>query len=274
VLAAALALPGCVITAQRVDVAPMPLNEGQVIVNPVKAHLKDGSTVVFPRGLSISGGSLRGAGTRFDLSLSRSTPVTEVPLDTVAALESFRNAAKTGETVAVTLLATAAGALLAAGLAVAIFGSCPTVYSHDGEGALLEAETFSHSIARLLESRDLDRLRATADPAGAVRLEVRNEALETHYINHLQLVEVVHAAGDWPCRTRTADPPWSRTFARSRPPGTAVVETSPRWSPPPTGIPRRPTRRGSTPRSRESSRTGSTSRCPARCRPSRCWCCG
>jgi hypothetical protein len=70
------------------------------------------------------------------------------------------------------------------------------VYSHDGEGALLEAETFSHSIARLLESRDLDRLRATADATGAVRLEVRNEALETHYINHLQLVEVVHAAGD------------------------------------------------------------------------------
>jgi hypothetical protein len=69
------------------------------------------------------------------------------------------------------------------------------VYSHDEQGPLLEAETFSHSIARLLESRDIDRLRARADPAGTVQLEVRNEALETHYINHLQLLEVTHAPG-------------------------------------------------------------------------------
>jgi hypothetical protein len=31
---------------------------------------------------------------------------------------------------------------------------------------------------------------------GAVRLHIRNEAMETHYINHLQLVEVRHRPGE------------------------------------------------------------------------------
>jgi hypothetical protein len=193
-LSAALVVSGCVWTARRVDVVPIVAgNEARAIVNPVKAHLKDGSTVVFLKGVSISGGSLRGVGTRYDLTLSKETPVTVVPLDTVAALESFRAASSmTPGSAAITLLATGAAILGASLLAVAIFGSCPTVYSQDEQGPLLEAETFSHSIARLLESRDLDRLRARADGAGTVRLEVRNEALETHYINHLQLLEVTH----------------------------------------------------------------------------------
>lgn len=193
-LCMALMVSGCVWTARRVDVAPIvPGNEARAIVNPVKAHLKDGSTVVFLQGVSISGGSLRGLGTRHDLTLSQETAVTVVPLDTVAALESFRTVSRmTPGSAVFTLLGTGAAALGASLLAVAIFGSCPTVYSQDEQGPLLEAETFSHSIAPLLESRDLDRLRARADGAGTVRLEVRNEALETHYINHVQLLEVTH----------------------------------------------------------------------------------
>jgi hypothetical protein len=192
----ALADSGCVWTKRRVDVVSVvPGAEARAIVNPVKAHLKDGSTVVFLQGASINGGSLIGAGLQHDLTLSKATPVTVVPLDAVAALETFRTRASMPETVLITLLATAAAVVGASFLAVAIFGSCPTVYSEDEQGPLLEAETFSHSIARLLESRDLDRLRARADGAGTVRLEVRNEALETHYINHLQLLEVAHAPG-------------------------------------------------------------------------------
>jgi len=77
----------------------------------------------------------------------------------------------------------------------AIFGSCPTVYSDNG--AVDEAELFSNSIAPLFEARDVDRLRAQPDSKGILRLEIRNEAMETHYINHLQLFEVQHAADEF-----------------------------------------------------------------------------
>jgi hypothetical protein len=194
ILALALAFPGCVF--RHVDVRPVPLNgPSQFVASPVKAHLKDGSTVVFPKGVTIGGGALVGPGTRHDLALTRATPVDRIPLDSVAALESFRTAENTGASVVASLLAAAATVVGAAALAVAIFGSCPTVYSGGDEGMVLEAETFSHSIAPLLESRDLDRLHARADASGTVRLEVRNEALETHYINHLQLLEVTHPPG-------------------------------------------------------------------------------
>ena len=193
-LAATIAAPACMF--QHVDVRPIPLDaRSQFIASPVKAHLKDGSTVVFTEGVTIGDGLLRGRGTRHDLDLTRAIPVDSVPLDSVAALENFRTRSDVAASTAMTLLAVGGGALATAFLLVAIFGSCPTVYSHGDTGPVLEAETFSHSIAPLLESRDLHRLGAGADPSGAVTLDVRNEALETHYINHLQLLEVTHPRG-------------------------------------------------------------------------------
>jgi hypothetical protein len=102
----------------------------------------------------------------------------------------------TGTNESATLLAsgrTTAGLVATPFLLAAIFGSCPTVYSDSGGVPTLEAETFSHSIAPLFERRDVDRLRAQPDTHGVLSLEVRNEALETHYINHLALLEATHA---------------------------------------------------------------------------------
>ena len=194
VLSVAVAVPACVF--QHVDVRPIAVaDRSQVVDTAVKAHLKDGSTVVFPDGVTIGNGLLRGRGMRHDLALAQATPVASVPLDSVAALEVFRTKENGLATFGVSVLATAAVVMGTALLLKAIFGSCPTVYS-DGEGGpVLEAETFTHSIAPLLEARDLDRLRARADPSGTVTLEIRNEALETHYINHLQLLEVTHPRG-------------------------------------------------------------------------------
>ena len=74
-----------------------------------------------------------------------------------------------------------------------IFGSCPTIYSLEGVEPLLEAESFSYSIAPGFEVRDVDRLGIDPGAGDSVELEVRNEALETHYINHIELMEVVHS---------------------------------------------------------------------------------
>ena len=60
----------------------------------------------------------------------------------------------------------------------------------DGEPAL-QAELFSNSIAPLFEMRDRDVLPDAALRAdGSLRLEIRNEALETHYIDHLAVEAV------------------------------------------------------------------------------------
>ncbi len=187
---------GCVIFS-RVDVQPIEPPRAPVsVASAVKAHLLDGSTVVYPRGVEIARDTVRslsGVATRYDLGLQPSDAL-PVPLDSVAAMESFRTNVDQGSTFIVSTLATA-GTLVGAGLlAVAIFGSCPTAYADSAGAPVLQAEGFSYSIAPLFESRDVDRLRVSVAPGGIVRLEVRNEAVETHYINHVELLEVEHAS--------------------------------------------------------------------------------
>ena len=167
-----------------------------IVKSAVKAHMIDGSTVVFPRGAAVGAGFVKGDGERY--ALGGGTPVASaaVPLDSVVGMESYQVGVKPVTTTLATtgaLLATAAGT---AALFVAIFGSCPTSYSDSVGTQVLEAEGFSYSIAPLFEQRDVDRLRIGAAPDGTLRLEVRNEALETHYINHLELIETRHRAGE------------------------------------------------------------------------------
>ncbi|MCP4301234.1 MAG: hypothetical protein GY783_11665, partial [Gammaproteobacteria bacterium] len=69
---------------------------------------------------------------------------------------------------------------------------CPTTYSLENGEPILEAESFSYSIAPGFEARDVDRLGVTSAGQSAIELEMRNEALETHYVNHVELLEVVH----------------------------------------------------------------------------------
>ena len=185
---------GCVF--HRVQVEQVIPRDAVAVTSPVKAHLKDGSTVVYANGVTVSGGMLRGAGVRYDLGVkwTKSTNVDSIPLDSVVGMESFQTRVDRTKSVIVSTLLTAGAIIASAALAVAIFGSCPTVYSDDGR--VEEAELFSNSIAPLFEARDVDRLRAQPDAKGMLRLELRNEAMETHYINHLQLFEVRHAVDE------------------------------------------------------------------------------
>lgn len=178
----------------RVRAEPIDLStEAVTLTTPVKAHLVDGTTIVFRLGAEIADGMLRGQGVQYDLTLVEIGAVAEVALDRVLALETFEETTQKGLTV---LASGAATALTVAGvalLAVAIFGSCPTVYS---DGERLEAELFSYSIAPLFELQDVDRLSIRPGADGGVELEVRNEALETHYLNHLELFEVDTSPGE------------------------------------------------------------------------------
>jgi hypothetical protein len=177
----------------NLQIEPIKSSSDSVAVrSPVKAHLLDGSTVVFRNGVTIVRDTVRGAGARYDLALRDTAMVNGVALDSIVGMESFRDYVKPAETIIVSTLTTGAVLLGSAVLAVAIFGSCPTVYADSAGTRILQAETYSYSIAPLFEARDVDRLRLTTESDGRVLLEIRNEAAETHYTNHLGLLEVRH----------------------------------------------------------------------------------
>jgi hypothetical protein len=209
-LAAAATLSGCIMifrtpSAQEVD---RPSGEIRLIRSAVKAHLRDGSVTVFPRGAEVRPTHLTPrcgpratepcTVFRYDLVRAESTAVGMVELDSVVALENFYNDVD----VPVSLLVSVGGTFLAAigtaALAIAIFGSCPTVYAFDAETAnwVMEAESFSYSIAPRFAMRDVDPLEAQPDAHGRLVLEIRNEALETHYIDQLELLAVPHREGE------------------------------------------------------------------------------
>ncbi|MFN2399994.1 MAG: hypothetical protein ABR543_15350 [Gemmatimonadaceae bacterium] len=181
----------------RVSVSPVEAAADSTVVrSPVRAHLKDGSTVVFRNGVTILRDTVRGNGERFSSTLAPAASMSRVALDSVLGMETFRNEIDGGRSAQYTVGGLVAAAAVAA-LAVAALGSCPTFYYDSGGTRVIEAEGFSYSVAPLLEARDIDRLRARPDSSGILRLEVRNEALETHYVNHLELLEVTGAADEY-----------------------------------------------------------------------------
>jgi len=162
---------------------------------PVKAHMTDGSIVVFTRGSTVRAGWILGAGMRYPLE-ARPFAVTAVPIDSVIGVETFDDKTRVAPTILASAGATAVGAAATVVLALAIFGSCPTFYADSAGSQVLQAEAFSYSIAPLFENRDTDRLRVIPGADGVIRLHVRNEALETHYINHVELMEVLHSPAE------------------------------------------------------------------------------
>lgn len=169
-----------------------PKNPPVDVKSPVKAHLVDGSTVLYPNGVRLEGNALVTSGSRYKLGSSIPVPSGLIPLDSVVGMEAFDTKVDVPISVVASVVGITLGTVAAAGLAVAIFGSCPTFYADSAGTQVLQAEGFSYSIAPLFEQRDVDRLRLTPTPDGTVVLYVRNEALETHYINHLELIEVAN----------------------------------------------------------------------------------
>src|SRR5437867_5150346 len=99
-----LAVADCWIVRQ-VGVRPLERTTDSVAVtSPVKAHLLDGFTVVYSKGLVIARDTLRGAGTRYDLRLANPMPVALVPLDSVLGMENFVTEVDAGQTVVYSVL--------------------------------------------------------------------------------------------------------------------------------------------------------------------------
>lgn len=172
------------------------LIEGKETKVATKMHLTDGSVILCYSGFALSKDTLHATGLRFPFAHEQGFEgLWSIPLDSLVGLEYFDKDIRGVRGLGTVLLgATVAGEVGIAGIVIlkAIFGSCPTVYSFDGERQHLEAESFSYSIGRMFEGHDLDRINQRYRDSSHVTLRVKNEALETHYIDMMRLCYVDH----------------------------------------------------------------------------------
>ena len=195
ILFGVLLLTSCVAIIKRGRVESITPDEVRtsVVTVPMKAFLRNGEVVIYDGGADVTATEIQGPGRRYSLNREASTPVTTIPMDSVLGMEAFDASVDVPASIALSALGTGLAVGGGSALAVAIFGSCPTFYTSPESGSVLQAEAFSYSVADRLERQDLDRLSIQPDPDGVLRIELRNEALETHYINHLALLAVEHA---------------------------------------------------------------------------------
>ncbi len=194
-----LSAAGCVLIFQKPVVEPASLADlgARRVTSPLRVHLEDGSVAVFRDGATFSADSISGDGIRVTFFDNQTQAIRSVALDRVLGAEVYTTETDVATSVLASAGASAVGYAALGVAAFALFGSCPTVYAVTPDSLALEAELFSNSIAPLFEMRDRDVLRhARPDADGLVRLEIRNEALETHYIDHLALEAVEHSVSE------------------------------------------------------------------------------
>jgi hypothetical protein len=194
----ALAVAGCVHRLQRTSTAPDASATLDRKSPFLKAHLRDGALLVLSQwAVDDSARLVSGMGTRYDAkrAITGDGPQ-QLALDSVVLFET--NVSRPSESIA--LLSVMSG--LSAGLTVycattpkACFGSCPTFYVSDGTRDLLQAEGFSASIAPSLEARDVDVLFRAKPTGREVRVDMVNEAYETHVVRYANLLVAPRPAG-------------------------------------------------------------------------------
>jgi hypothetical protein len=88
-LATVVSAAACV--SHRVEVRPLMPTDRMVVVGPVKVHLRDGSIVVYAPDVvvTVTAGTLRGAGMRYNYALTEAAPVERVPVEMIVGMERF-----------------------------------------------------------------------------------------------------------------------------------------------------------------------------------------
>lgn len=161
----------------------------------IKAHLKNGNVCILDPDWTIDtiNNKLRGYGTEYDFNRREIFKGSlNIPLDSVAIYETNKKLRQ--EEVSRIAMITVLSALNVAGGINCIlypkscFGSCPTFYL-EGHQALqsADAEGFSTAVSPSLEASDIDALQEVKIIDSKVSLTMKNEALETHCVNKVEL---------------------------------------------------------------------------------------
>jgi len=85
------------VTSCYIHTKVKPINQENILASkpfvtnqPTKAHLTDGSLIVFEKGLKIENNILKGVGIRYDLSRQNQYPFSGVTMDSVACLKCYK----------------------------------------------------------------------------------------------------------------------------------------------------------------------------------------
>ena len=165
----------------------------------LKCHFKDGTVVVLESWtVDSSGQNVQGSGLRYTAERTVAAQgALSVRVADVALFETNvpEQVGRSG-LIAMGVVSGASGALTALCISSpkTCFGSCPTFYGFDGERYSLQAEGFSSSLARALESTDTDALFDTRTVDGRLKLWLTNEAPETHAIRSLRVLSAPRPA--------------------------------------------------------------------------------
>lgn len=132
IIAGTLALTGCVHAVWTVESRKLPLpspgadgDRPYAVSSPIKAHLLDGSTVVFTDGASVTRDAINGYGLRYALlENERSIAVNDVALDSVVGMETFERKQLKSQSALLSTAATAASAVGLLEFLVSIIRSC------------------------------------------------------------------------------------------------------------------------------------------------------
>jgi hypothetical protein len=200
ILPGILALPvaACAHRLQRGVVTPEQSATVDHAAPFLKVHMRDGNLYVLsPWQLAADERRVRGYGTEYGVDRKAIEHRSfDLSFDSVALFETnvVRPSPSVGALAVITGI-TAGVAVYCATNPKACFGSCPTFYASDGSRQILQAEGFSASIAPSLEATDVDALYRAHASGRDLRIEMRNEAYETHVVRHVDLLAVPRRPG-------------------------------------------------------------------------------
>jgi len=199
-----LLLAGCAgpMTQQRLAVSQIKNPQGETIVGLTTVKAEDVEFDLVPS----TGGTFQGrTGGVYENSVVRGSvkgAEYRIPMDQVQRLWVMRRGISTGRTVALVGVLGGAAIAIAVGVAVAnrpppqpSTGSCPFVYSWDGQQFVFDAELYSGAVARGLQREDYSELPHLQAHNGTYRVLVNDELAETDYTDRLELWTVDHPAG-------------------------------------------------------------------------------
>jgi hypothetical protein len=135
VIGVTLPLSGCVHTFYSTKVAIVTQTAQVGSGAPVRAHLHDGSIVVFPEGAVGTDAGMTGDGRKYSFGLGDSIAVGGVVQDSILFIEIYQRKTKVGLSVLVSTLATLAAPI--AGIGLAMLG-CVMISDDCGFGAMAD----------------------------------------------------------------------------------------------------------------------------------------
>ncbi len=165
-----------------------------------KLFKSDNTIILLPKGYIVENNYIEGNGIVSKFGVGELVPQEiKLPLDSIVAMTTYEETTSGLRNFGSFFLGLTGPPLTFLGVYCiscpkCCFGSCPTVYTYDGEKYNLEAEIFSECISRQLENKDIDLL--NQNPINdTLKLKITNEALETHYINKFEVIIAEHPKG-------------------------------------------------------------------------------